>query len=120
MIDLVRQPDGSSLCGQCCVAMAAKVSLKDAIAAVGHEKKRGTHTHEVIAALRKLGVGCSGKLKRVSRTKPILPQRAMVVITTGKTRWHWMLVWDGVVYDPEGRWPDYHGWRISSCLEIES
>lgn len=120
MIDLVRQPEGTSLCGQCCVAMAAKVSLKDAVEAVGHDKKRGTHTHEIVAALRRLGVGCADKLRRVSRSKPILPKRAIVVITNGNTKWHWMLVWDGSVHDPESRWPDYCGWRISSYLEIET
>jgi hypothetical protein len=31
-----------------------------------------------------------------------------------------MLTWDGAVYDPEDRWPDYHGWRITSYLEIYS
>lgn len=115
---LVRQPDDSALCGQCVVAMAAGVSLDRAISAVGHRKKRGTWTREIVAGLRALGVGCSERLRRVSRNKPVLPQRAVLCITNGGRKWHWMLTWDGEIYDPEARWPDYAGWRITSYLEI--
>jgi hypothetical protein len=114
----VRQPEGSSLCGQACIAMAADVSLDRAVEAVGHSKPRGTYTSEVIAALRLLGVGCADRLRRVSRQKPVLPARAMLHINNDGGRSHWMLTWDGVIYDPEDRWPDYTGWRITSYLEI--
>lgn len=124
---LVRQPDGSSLCGQCCVAMAAGVSLDRAIEVVGHEKLAGTTTRDVVNALRHLGVPCADKLKRVSRSKPHLPKRGIIVIHRPKSeyirtdRWHWMLTWDGTMYDPGGAWPDrYKDWRITSFLDIYS
>lgn len=119
---LILQPEGSSLCGQCCVAMAAGVSLKRAKTAVGHE--RGTHTSEVVAALRILGVSCADRLRRVRRANPVLPQRAIIAIHRPASedrngRAHWMLHWDGKVFDPGGRWPDgYQNWRITSYLEI--
>jgi len=123
---LVRQPDGSSLCGQSCVAMAAGVSLKRAVAAVGHSRIGGTHTREIVAALRALGVECADRCRKVSRKRPVLPQRGMVVIHQPKGehgvsyhRWHWILTWDGQIYDPAGLWPDrYTDWRITSYLEI--
>ncbi len=119
---LITQPEGSSLCGQCCVAMAAGVSLTKAIEAVGHSRKRGTHTWEIIPALRKLGINCADRCRRVSRKRPLPPKRGVVVIHRPKgdkpALWHWMLVWDGEMFDPSGRWPDYVGWRITSYLEI--
>lgn len=116
----LQQPSGSSLCGQSCIAMAAGVSLPEAIAAVGHQKTRGTKTAEVVSALRRLGVPCADRLRRVSRSRPVLPARAIVAIYhSSGTRAHWMLTWDGTMHDPEHLWPDYYrDWIITSYLEI--
>lgn len=122
------QPEGSSLCGQTCIVMAAGVSLERAIEAVGHEKLRGTCTREVIAALRSFGINCAGRCRPVSRHVPVLPKRGIVAIRRDKDkathpekrRHHWMLTWDGTIYDPGNQWPNYEGWRITSVLEIYS
>lgn len=105
--------------------MAAGVTLREAIDAFGHEKVRGTYTGEVVAALRRLGVGCGDRLKRVSKAR-VLPKRCIVCIQRQKESGrrylgHWMLYWDGVVYDPDGRYPEgFEKWRITSYLEITS
>jgi hypothetical protein len=129
MIQLIRQPEGSSLCGQACVAMVAGVTLERAIAVFEH--KHATYTRELVAALRKLNVACGDRCKRVSRIRPILPARAILSITrfvkkpNGKYRryGHWMVTWDGVIYDPEDNWPDLYrveNWNVTSYLEILS
>jgi hypothetical protein len=41
MIKWIQQPEGSSLCGQTCVAMIAGITLEESIGAFGG-KKRGT------------------------------------------------------------------------------
>lgn len=113
----IQQPEGSSLCGQACVAMAAGVSLDRAIEVIGHS--HGTYTRDVIAGLRSLGIGCGDRLHRVSRKLPVLPQRCIVAMHSPRRRLeHWMLSWDGEMFDPEGRWPDLPGWTITSYLEI--
>lgn len=123
---LVVQPDGSSLCGQACVAMAAGVSLDRAVEAVGHIKERGTHTHEVVKALRLLGVPCASKMKRLGKVKPVMPKRGFLHINRPEgnkrnAKFHWMLIWDGKIFDPGNRWPEgYNGWRITSYLEIQA
>lgn len=115
---LIRQPEGTALCGQCCVAMAAGVSLERAIEAVGHRKQRGTTTGELVRALRFFGVECADCLRRVSRSKPIGPRRGLVVIKRDDAE-HWMLTWDGEIKDPGDRWPEaYANWKITSYLEI--
>ena len=43
---------------------------------------------------------------------------AISIMRPKGNRWHWMVTWDGVIYDPADRWPDYEGWRITSYLEI--
>lgn len=124
MIRRLVQPDGSELCGQVCVAMAAGVSLPKAIEAVGHD--RGTTTREIVRALRTFGVPCADRLRRLSRVRPALPKRAIVAIYRPSEehrseRAHWMLHWDGEMFDPGDSWPDrYHNWRITSYLEILS
>lgn len=115
---VIRQPEGSSLCGQACVAMAAGVSLDRAIKVVGHEG--GTTTAEVREALRDLGVGCADKLRRISRQRPHPPKRAVLAVKGIRNwRWHWVLTWDGEIYDPAGyNLSDYKHWKITSYLEI--
>lgn len=121
------QPEGSELCGQCCVAMAAGVSLSEAVKAVGHDG--GTYTRDVVRAFEKLGVPSAKRCRVLSRTKPVLPKRAMLVIhrpaKEGRRRydnWHWLLHWDGEIFDPGGRWgtEHYREWKITSALEIFS
>lgn len=126
MIHLIRQPEGSALCGQACVAMVAGVSLERAIGVVGHQ--RGTHTRDIVRGLRCLKVVSSGKLRRISRARPVIPNRAIVAIvyyamrpdgTRGQRYAHWLLSWDGVIYDPGEAWPErYVGWTMTSYLEI--
>ena len=114
---LIAQPIASDLCGQCCVAMAAGVSVRRAREIIGHDG--GTETREVVRALRSLGVSCADRLVRISRNRPNLPTRAIVTIQEQGKRAHWMLTWDGTMYDPGQRWPEgYPGWRITSFLEI--
>lgn len=116
---LVSAPTGTSLCGQACVAMAAGISLAEAVKAVGHEKAIGTETWEIVAALRKLGLKCADRCRRVSKRVPIYPPRALLVIRTkNKKLYHWMLYWDGVVWDPREQYPNYDGWEVTSYLEI--
>ena len=116
------QPPESSLCGHCCVAMAAGVGVERVIEEIGHED--GTTTKELVAALHALNVPCGGTLLRFSRVKPVLPKRCIVYIHRygekgREPRGHWMLSWDGKIYDPGGRWPEgYANWRITSYLEI--
>lgn len=105
--------------------MAAGVSLDRAIEVVGHGKERGTYTYEVVAAFKTLGVPCASRLKRLGKNQ-VLPKRALVSIhrpegSKRPAKSHWMLTWDGQMYDPGGRWPEgYTGWRITSYLEISS
>lgn len=120
---LILQPEGSSQCGQTCVAMAASVSLERSIEAVG--RSGATHTADIVRGLRALGVSCADRLVRISRKRPNLPRRAIVVILRPAVMYerraqsHWMLTWDGKIYDPGGRWPDgYDKWRMTSYLEI--
>lgn len=115
----IQQPEGSSLCGQACVAMAAGVSLDRSIEIIGHS--HGTWTRDVIRGLRALGVGCADRLHRVSRKMPVLPRRCLVAVQSPRRKLeHWMLSWDGVMLDPAGRWPALQGWTITSYLEINT
>lgn len=116
---LIRQPEGSSLCGQCCLAMAAGVPLETALRAIGHRRASGTTTADLVAGLARLGISSQSRCRRISRATPAYPPRSLLVVRNGTgKRYHWMLHWDGIIYDPSGRWPDYEGWRITSYLEI--
>lgn len=132
---LVQQPPESSLCGQCCIAMVAGVSLSRAIAVVGHE--RGTHTCDLIRTLHALGVDCASKAARVRRADKgfVFPETAIVHVrwqkgttASGNKRWrgHWVVYHRGAYMDPaadgDARWPnDYPpaaGARAVSYLKV--
>jgi hypothetical protein len=101
--------------------MVGGISLKKAIEIVGHE--RGTYPKQLAKALRRVGA-------RVPRNRLVrfsggpLPRRCVmkVWLEDTKERWsHWVLVWDGRVYDPSDRGQAY--WlnrnpRVTSYLEI--
>jgi hypothetical protein len=119
---LIVQPEGSELCGQCCVAMAAGISLDRSTYILGTE---GTTTRDLVVALRALRVPCADRSKRISRSKPRWPARAVLTIHrpaeagVRRHKWHWMLAWDGHILDPGNAWPErYTNWRITSYLEI--
>ena len=136
----IRQPYGSKLCGQTCVAMAAGVTLQKAVIAFG---TRGSTTGKaVLIVLRRLGVNTGDRYVREhhSRTEvglsPIvlgtgpkakgpLPPRCIVKARNGTIKglapkWarrsHWMLWWDGELYDPDP--PCSYGY-ISGYIEIK-
>ncbi|MGL4807470.1 MAG: hypothetical protein ACRC4O_01875, partial [Giesbergeria sp.] len=70
----VRQPEGSKVCGHCCIAMVCEISLEAAIARVGHQ--RAMRNREVIAAL----ADCANTPKAVvaSRYKAMLPEPSII------------------------------------------
>ena len=75
------QPEGSSLCGQCCVAMAANVSVRSVVEILG---EGGTTTGELVLALRYFGLSCADRAKRISKRLPIIPPKALVTIARDK------------------------------------
>jgi hypothetical protein len=93
----VRQPVGSNLCGQACVAMAAGVRLEVAVAAVG---KRGkTQWGDLRRALARLGIAHGG----VKLGAP--PVHPGVFITrihwTGSNFTHFVIRFCGAWIDPD-------------------
>lgn len=70
-INLIKQPDGSSLCGQACVAMVARISLLESIKLF--DSRGRTRTRQLYNALKKRGISCSDKAVRIrNNNKPKL------------------------------------------------
>ncbi len=115
---LIKQPENSALCGQCCVAMAAAARLSAAIDAMG-DTPRGTTTADVVHGLRALGINCADRLKRTSKNR-VLPPRCIITMEWSRRCGHWMLYWDGHLLDPGDRYPEGYDshCRIVSYLEI--
>ena len=108
----VRQPDGSSLCGQACVATILGIDLEQAITLVGHS--HGTKPRELSETLRKHGLPCF--VRRVRYTGGTLPTKAFLALSTPGTRsrYHWALLDDGIVYDPSLVTP----WYLAEYLKL--
>lgn len=103
MINRMFQPEGSSLCGQTCVAMIASVSLEESIEAFGG-KRGGTRTRDVVAALRKLGVKCGDPPLIRLRSNWNWSDLGYTSIVKLHFEWtkttHWTLWHDNRFYDP--------------------
>lgn len=104
------QPDGSGMCGQVCVQMAAGVTLAEASAAVGVSALReaGTTADDLVRGLKALGLKTGKWVNYCNRAKRMkrLPKFAIISITDNKSKWgHWVLVKDGFVFDPALGWP---------------
>ena len=83
-------------CGIACVAMAARVSYKEALRYIRHDRNGCTKTIDVRAALRRLGIRTHSKRLRLlgRRHYTELPFSAILKIPHAKGRhWHWV-IWD--------------------------
>jgi hypothetical protein len=102
----LRQPKGSSLCGQTCVAMYLGITLEESVFWF-NGKRSGTRTSQLCYVLRHQGVDIplDSKLKVIYRGVK-LPETGILKITwkpPGKkiNQGHWILKVGNVVYDPE-------------------
>ncbi len=101
---LVNQPKQSRLCGHCCVAMIANISLKESIQLIGH--KDGTTTKILVDVLNKLGIETGSKLTRFSSKTPPeeIFSNGMFIVKVKyplhKRNWHWVLIVNGKLFDP--------------------
>ena len=110
-------------CGQTAVAIASGVPVRKAIAIFGHD--HDTRTYEVKIALKKLGLKCDTRRRRVSKLRS-LPPFCLIFLRSNLVRWgHWAVHYEGKILDPwYGRidakkmnYP-YKDIYISSYLEI--
>lgn len=100
MIKWMQQPEGSSLCGQTCVAMIAGVTLEESIEAFGG-KRGGTRTKDLVAALRKLGIEC-GDPPLIRINGQCYPDTCIVKLHfNDRKNTHWTVWHEGRFYDPE-------------------
>jgi hypothetical protein len=110
MINWIQQPEGSSLCGQTCVAMIAGITLEESIEVFG--KRSATRTKDLVAALRKLGIDCGDPpLTRIKGT--MLTRTCIVKLHFDyQTHTHWTLWHNGQFYDP-----DFTGQYTLNCYK---
>ena len=95
-INLIKQPEGSSLCGQACVAMIAGTSLDESIELF--KSKGKTRTKQLHHALQKKGISCGNKAIRIKDNNK--PKFCIVVIHySGCKNTHWCIWKDNKYYD---------------------
>lgn len=103
--------------------MAADIDIETAIAMFGH--KRSTVTRSLIRVLKKLGFQIKPRLTRITPTRPAAPRSICKMRFRRRDNkgwidnWHWVLIWDGKLYDPLG--PDHvhpPGAQISSFIDL--
>jgi len=115
---LIRQPEGSSLCGQACVATIAGVSLAESIAAFGTKGKTGTK--QVVKALQSLGIKCGDRLVKLTKENR-KPHVCIVKLHfDGYKFTHWTVYNKGLYLDPDfGTLKEYpSGVRETSYLPV--
>lgn len=94
--DLVRQTEGSSLCGQAVVATLLRITLDESVRAFG--TRGATRTRQIVAVLRGRGIECPDRMERF---RGRLPARGILKVKFWKARMgHWVLWFDGRLYDP--------------------
>ena len=114
---LVKQPEGSVLCGQCCVATIAGVTCGRAVMAMGHKGR--TRTKDLVLALGALGIDSGPGWKMGFPKCPT----AIIRFTHPSRGSHWVVWHKKKYYDPiagVSRKPvDYLSEsRVTSHLEV--
>lgn len=120
---VVFQEEGSSVCGQCCVAMVADITLEKSIEIFGHS--HATKAKELAAAFKKLEIESDIKLTRCKKYSE-LPNLCIIRIrwNEGKNKSHWAVHYNGFIYDSAygSYWPsgiEHLNGRLTSYLKIE-
>ncbi len=107
MIRLICQPKGSTLCGQCCLAMLLGQTLDDVIWDMGGWK-RPTTIRQLARHLEHCGWHSTGRLRRLS-SRTAWPETAIFKLVWKRNgrpvdrNWHWVLWAEGRFWD--GRRP---------------
>jgi len=118
---LILQPDGSALCGQCCIAMAAGVSLRTVVNVCG-ESPEGMGTDEVRRGLLHFGIPTARRMHPVKDRGLGRMNTGRAILHTkqsGAKCGHWSLLWDGAILDPGGPYTAlYFPTQIVSYLRI--
>lgn len=92
-MNLIQQPPGSSLCGQCVVAMLANAPLSEVIGYMGEGR---SYPANIRKAARLFGVSLPSRSKPGTMEPP--PGRGAAMIWGG--RQHWVAWCDGFWFDP--------------------
>ncbi len=115
---MIKQPENSNLCGQCCLATILHISLEEAINLIGHQHR--TRTKELISHFK----------TNTNRLKKEPPSGfSLCRVHFGKEKiTHWILYKYGLIYDPViGTWINEEYWkrqtdyvkaRITSSINI--
>ena len=95
-MELIYQGKGTSICGQCCVAMVTGKKLLECLEAL-HDG--GTFGVELIKMIKDFGFKCSDKLK--FPVPEHLPEKCILRIKyEGYHGGHWVAYYKGFIYDP--------------------
>lgn len=108
-MQLILQPEGSSLCGQCVVAMLSGISLDHAIEQMGDGRN---YPRDIRRELSKLGVSIPNRSEESENGRgPKGVKAAALLYSTiedNRTYTHW-IAWDGKQwFDPRiGKYEDF-------------
>lgn len=116
--------EGRRTCGQVCVAMAVgatEMGVCDVI-----DKITGASTKDLQKALRYYGVTFGRKLCRATKKDPLFERFPRAILSAwikdpenNYIHGHYMLRWDGRIYDPGEWWPACAGGtKITSALVL--
>lgn len=93
--ELIRQPAGTSLCGQCVVAMLAGVPLESVVAVMGD---KANYPANLRKGAKKFGVKLPARSKPGTVTPPMEGKGAAFI--WGAERGHWVAWSRGIWFDP--------------------
>ncbi len=112
----LKQPRGSKLCGQSCVAMLTGLDRLHVRKRLGN---KGTKTRDIVATLTALGYSVPDRL--IPRRGRPIPRNALCKIPNRRRgSWHWVCKVDGRWHDPLRDKPGgVDVSRITSYLPVE-
>lgn len=117
----ITQPPGSSICGQCCIAMLAGTNINDIINRFGNNPTTAKKLKEIA---NHYNVQLSGVV-RTYRKAVHHPPAAILMLRKNKVKTgHWVLKVYDTVYDPSGLIYKYHpgfkitGYSLTGFMEV--
>lgn len=113
---IITQHNDTKICGPCCVAMALNCSVETAMTLM-NTKGGGTRTKQIVGAMSDFYEVPSELVKvKNSFTDPAILKLTFKDRRSG----HWVLLWNGFIYDPSWGVFAKENWLHSVCIHTSS
>lgn len=97
--------------------MLLGISVEESVRLFGHDHASSNRELAMVLDSRGMLAAAAGHLVRAKKKEP--PEHAILHVRWGRAGKHWVILWDGLIYDPSLEVPlEMEAWKLVSRCRI--